>query len=398
MKKTNFIMQKPIDKSSFKKALADTNSKRTLPAMIVLMIFTGMMFFAQISSKYNSPDPLIRERSETVVYYAYACFIPALIATILYFFSLRKKSSDSFRYAMAYVFFVMHILLGSTTGLLMFLLDGESILTFHALFTLFVCLILLFRPILSIFTLALISLLTIMAYSYLPDIMGFEVDPFVQSVALETTLVIFVLSSIISVVMYQNFVNDFNKSYTINQLNEELSWRIKIDPLTEIFNRKEFATQLSDSAKQATENNSWLSVAIYDIDYFKQYNDTYGHLEGDKCLQDIAKTLEKSAFTSSPNASVARYGGEEFTILVPDLSPEEAQKLFEKAREDIQNLNIEHSTSKVNPVVTVSAGAYSLKPKEGYNIQKALAAADDLLYKAKENGRNKIISEIQIEE
>lgn len=131
-----------------------------------------------------------------------------------------------------------------------------------------------------------------------------------------------------------------------------------------------------------------LSLIIVDVDYFKNYNDIYGHLAGDSCLQKIAHTIRDSLRRAGN--FVARYGGEEFTIILPDTNAEGAYLFAESLREKIENLNIEHKDSKVGKNVTVSLGVSTTVPKKDSTQDELISMADEALYKAKDGGRNRV--------
>lgn len=395
------INQKPIDRQAFRDSLAKKNSKRTLPALIVAIVFSGMTSCFHFYDKNYHADPFMRVRSESFFLYGFSFFVLAIIFTVFYIFSVRKNASNRLKMVTAYMFFVWHLAWAVTTPLIMLIMDDVNYSVFYIAFTLFACLIFLIRPLVTITTLAFFAAVSYFSFLLLPGLFNKpELDAYNLSLIWETIFCVFILSLFLSVVMYQNYLRDFNKSFTIESLNnelkdlnEELTWRIKIDPLTELFNRKEFATLLLDESNKLAKENDWISVAILDIDYFKQFNDTYGHIEGDKCLIKIAQTINQSIQELIPNATVARYGGEEFTTFIPRSTPEEALKLLEKVNSDLYDLQIPHSNSSVAPVVTVSTGLYSIKLNDDYDIQKALIHADKLLYDAKDNGRNQIVSE-----
>lgn len=162
------------------------------------------------------------------------------------------------------------------------------------------------------------------------------------------------------------------------------------DSMTGIANRRKFDQTLTIEWRYSTRTQSNLSLIMIDIDYFKQYNDSYGHLKGDECLKKIAMILE-SAVTRKTDL-VARYGGEEFVILLHDTNLEEATKIAEKCRRLVIENNITHEDSKVANYLTISLGVCSIIPAPNIEPSVLIEAADTLLYKAKENGRNRVES------
>jgi diguanylate cyclase (GGDEF)-like protein len=125
---------------------------------------------------------------------------------------------------------------------------------------------------------------------------------------------------------------------------------------------------------------------MIDIDYFKLYNDFYGHSDGDECLQKVAQTLSKSL--KRPNDMVARYGGEEFVCLLPATDLEGALNLAETMREKVTSLSIPHERSKVSDYVTISLGISTIKPTKELEPLVLLKNADKGLYEAKRESRN----------
>jgi diguanylate cyclase (GGDEF)-like protein len=126
-----------------------------------------------------------------------------------------------------------------------------------------------------------------------------------------------------------------------------------------------------------------------DIDYFKPYNDTYGHQAGDECLKLVAQSLESQS--QRPADLVARYGGEEFATILPDTSIEGAVKLAQACREGVEGLAIPHEASKTAKFITISAGLASLYPDADDDLAELIKQADRLLYAAKEAGRNRVM-------
>ena len=129
---------------------------------------------------------------------------------------------------------------------------------------------------------------------------------------------------------------------------------------------------------------------LCDIDYFKQYNDRFGHQQGDTCLKQVAKAIASSV--SLPADVVARYGGEEFALILPRTSTDNALQIAEKIRVKINNLNISHPSSLVSDRVTLSLGVTSVIPSYKYTKKQLLITADKALYQAKKQGRNCVVA------
>jgi len=161
-----------------------------------------------------------------------------------------------------------------------------------------------------------------------------------------------------------------------------------VDQLTNIANRRRFDEMFSIEIKKAKRMGSFLSVLMLDIDHFKFYNDTYGHLEGDECLRKVAFAIKN--ILKRPGDFAARWGGEEFICLLPDTDHLGAAKVGEKLRIAIMDLGIAHKSSPVYKDITVSIGVFTSNPSEDACYESLLKHADDALYQAKDSGRNRI--------
>ena len=161
------------------------------------------------------------------------------------------------------------------------------------------------------------------------------------------------------------------------------------DSLTQIANRLKFDGHLTKQWKQMMREQSSLSILLCDIDYFKQYNDTYGHVMGDGCLKRVARALNETL--SRPTDLVARYGGEEFAAVLPQTGEEGALRVAERMQMAIAHLKIPHASSSINPYITVSIGMASTIPQPQRSPASLIDEADQFLYRAKQQGRNRIV-------
>ncbi|MCG9890820.1 MAG: diguanylate cyclase [Thermosynechococcaceae cyanobacterium MS004] len=168
--------------------------------------------------------------------------------------------------------------------------------------------------------------------------------------------------------------------------NQQLNRIATLDSLTRIPNRRRFDEHLDAMWRQMNREEGWLAVALGDVDFFKPYNDTYGHLAGDRCLQAIAATLSKCC--RRPLDLVARYGGEEFGIILPKTDLEGAMKVATVMNQAVRESNLPHESSEVAPNVTISFGVAALYPRTNNIPDVLLEAADRALYSAKSLGRN----------
>jgi len=161
-----------------------------------------------------------------------------------------------------------------------------------------------------------------------------------------------------------------------------------IDALTGIYNRRYFNDSLPRAINMAKRDRKYFSFLILDIDHFKQYNDTYGHQEGDNALIQVAASLKKSLSRASDMCF--RLGGEEFGVLFESLDPKEAYLFADKIRENVQDLKIEHKNNSASKYLTISIGLVTKSPSLELNSDEIYKEADDYLYKAKETGRNRV--------
>ena len=174
----------------------------------------------------------------------------------------------------------------------------------------------------------------------------------------------------------------------LERSNGELAALALLDGLTGLANRRRFDAALDDEFARAMRNQTPLALIMLDVDYFKKYNDHYGHPQGDECLKEISRILKTA--TARTGDLVARYGGEEFVILLPGTDITGAAAIAERVRLSIQALNMEHATIP-DGIVTVSLGITAFIPQRQQNSpQQLIQQADQALYKAKEAGRNQI--------
>ncbi|MFC1857026.1 diguanylate cyclase [Thermodesulfobacteriota bacterium] len=163
-----------------------------------------------------------------------------------------------------------------------------------------------------------------------------------------------------------------------------------IDGLTGIPNRRRFDEVLENEWRRAIRTSIFLSLIMIDIDNFKQFNDTYGHADGDKCLRIVAQTLSNIPQRAADFS--ARYGGEEFVVILPDTETEPAVYVANKIWLNIESLNIPHAASQVADHVTVSLGVAAAIPRQDTSPANLIEAADKCLYEAKKGGRNQVRS------
>lgn len=171
--------------------------------------------------------------------------------------------------------------------------------------------------------------------------------------------------------------------------NQQLKMLANLDALTQIPNRRFFDTQLQQLYQKAAVEGSQLAIIMIDIDYFKLYNDTYGHIAGDLCLQRVAKTIQQQIRRSSD--VVARYGGEEFSVVLFRATLTDAIQTAQMIRDRVYQLFITHSAAKgTEKIVTISLGVACIAPDSQHSAKQLLNKADNALYVAKQKGRNQV--------
>lgn len=185
-----------------------------------------------------------------------------------------------------------------------------------------------------------------------------------------------------NIIGYTSIYNDITDKKEISQL-------LITDYLTKIYNRRYFSEVFNREVKRARRDKYNFILMLIDIDYFKQYNDTYGHDQGDKALKLVANSLNYSLNRATD--FVFRLGGEEFGVITSELDYKGALKLSKKLNCAIENLNIEHLTSKVSNHITISIGIKLVSPSEDLKVDEIYKLADNALYEAKDSGRNKTI-------
>jgi diguanylate cyclase (GGDEF)-like protein len=169
--------------------------------------------------------------------------------------------------------------------------------------------------------------------------------------------------------------------------NRELKRLASLDGLTGIANRRRFDEYIEAEWRHMTREKMPLSLILCDIDYFKKYNDTYGHQAGDSCLRKVANALNVCIKRSVD--LVARYGGEEFAVILPNTTTAGASQVAEEIREFVNALKIPHAQSAVSEHVTLSLGVASMEPTLDTSPSMLIATADAALYRAKAAGRNR---------
>lgn len=174
----------------------------------------------------------------------------------------------------------------------------------------------------------------------------------------------------------------------LKRLRDQLATMAVTDALTGLSNRRHLERALHSESARLARTKDWLSVIMVDIDFFKQFNDTYGHPAGDRCIMMVAAALTRAVKRTTDVP--ARYGGEEFACILPGTDLESAELVAQEIRLQIQSLNIPHAQSQVSPFLTVSIGVASARCLPQSKAERWIFEADGQLYRSKQNGRNRI--------
>lgn len=172
----------------------------------------------------------------------------------------------------------------------------------------------------------------------------------------------------------------------LSELNTMLTRLSYVDGLTGVSNRRFFDKALDQEWKRAARCKGIISLIMLDVDFFKKYNDTYGHLSGDDCLSEVASAIKGAL--KRPGDVLARIGGEEFGIVLPETPTEGAMHVAETVRKAVEGLQIEHHESLAAKVVTISIGVSTAIPTGSSRCESLFASADKALYASKDAGRN----------
>ena len=172
----------------------------------------------------------------------------------------------------------------------------------------------------------------------------------------------------------------------LHKLNAELTQLSQRDSLTQLLNRRAFDERANEAWRLASRAKQPLSILLFDIDYFKKYNDRYGHPAGDECIKLVANAAKECCHR--PGDIVGRYGGEEFIVLLPNTDHKGTEHIAENLRATIAECNIEHLGSIEHQKVTISVGGCALKYTTGTKLEDLISSADEALYRCKNKGRN----------
>ncbi|MEM6581221.1 MAG: GGDEF domain-containing protein [Pseudomonadota bacterium] len=179
-----------------------------------------------------------------------------------------------------------------------------------------------------------------------------------------------------------------DRNRQLRDARRQLTDLANVDELTGLGNRRLINKVLQDEINRARRSNSYLSVILLDVDFFKHYNDNYGHTEGDKVLKRLADLMQRA--TSRAGEMVGRFGGEEFILVLPGANAQSAMRTAERLKNLVSSEGIPHDKSEISSIITVSQGVVSMLPDADLTPVDIIKRVDEALYQAKNEGRNRI--------
>jgi len=302
-------------------------------------------------------------------------FITLLFILLTSCFS--KKDKHFMSWFVCYLFIVMHYFLLAYN----ILVDENFLfLQFFFTFTFLYTFVPDFKPkiFISLLVLWFFSVLGLLAYKNQLYIFG---NPQVFAIN------IFIIA-LLRIFYYNSKVETFIDTFKIKTLNGKLESLSMTDELTKLNNRRSFLNYIDIIWKQSRRLQLPVNILMIDVDYFKKYNDSLGHLEGDKALIAIAQCMKNRIKRDTD--FVARFGGEEFVCLLPYIEKEKAANFAKELVQNVENMKIHHPLNEISKYVTISVGMASVVPNEQNSQTQLLNEADKALYEAKHSGRNRV--------
>ncbi len=308
-----------------------------------------------------------------------------LTLSIVYFifFSLKSKLGETHRKVTRKGLVVF---LFCFSGLMcLFMQTGQSVFLLNEYFAIAV---LVCGVLFMIETNILLMISAILGYSYLIASRKFYPGD------LNTTYlqlgVLLVITFYVSRSMFKNVVYTFSLNQRLQIANSELQLLSQTDPLTGLFQRRGFEHWIDGVWQESILEQRYVCGLMLDVDYFKKFNDTYGHPAGDQVLVEIAVCIKNALRTSSD--FVTRYGGEEFLIILRDVEEHSAYQVGLRILEEVNRCHIEFESSPISDRVTLSIGVAQLLPEDGSSYHALVESADQACYRAKNSGRNCVVS------
>jgi diguanylate cyclase (GGDEF)-like protein len=349
--------------------------KAYIIVMCVSFVFQGLLLLYVLSASDRTFESVLE-----VMPMSWYKPISIIGVMLLFFFFTRyfsRKNNRAMLWLCCYmcvIAFVVNVLID------MYHVDNETMLLGNFTLTLFVFLFVpdFKRFLLPAFVFYLLTALMASLYS-IPYMAEFQMILFILAV----------LMCGVKISHYNGKAKVFVETWRLKELNEKLEALSVTDELTQLHNRRSFMDYTAFIWKQAERLRLPVNALMIDVDYFKKYNDSLGHLEGDKALVAVAQCLKSQLKRETDFA--ARYGGEEFVCLLTYANQEYTGSFAEKLVQSIESLNIPHPGSECSPFLTVSVGVASVVPNESTSPKDLLDEADKALYAAKQSGRNRAV-------
>lgn len=346
------------------------NNMFYLSIYIILSETVMLITYFQIKSKL---DPLYR----SIYMGMYLFFLLFGFVTALFLVKKRKKTSfESAQRRFLNLFLIAFILTVMLWGVIITLLDQSVYGQIIAFVTNYVCCacLLLVRPRTFILTEAVPLTALFLLLPFFQENSDVLIGHYIN------ILILMIPLTVSSCRTYVTFQDNSRNVTKIKDFSEK-------DELTNLYNRRKLNHYIDAETVNIQDNILSAGVLMMDVDYFKRYNDTYGHIQGDYVLQSIGAVLKETA--SEQDIFTARYGGEEFIVIIQNKNPEQVSEIAEEIKKKIDRLRIPHKTSDIADTVTVSIGQYYSNENQTQIIDM-VKKADEALYEAKHRGRNQI--------
>jgi diguanylate cyclase (GGDEF)-like protein len=368
------------------KKIHDTNFSRLYLLASLGMVFTFSFYL--LFDLFTKPGSGVTETWRTGIKTVHLCLFIILFIILVLSLQRKKHTGNSLRLYESFLEYtvILAALIGCTFLTIIDQLVTASI-TPYLLSCVMVGLLVQIRPAVSI---------PLFTLSY--ALFYFFIDTYQTSASIVLSnkvngFTAVVIGGFLSVTIWNSAVRNFSQQKHIfeqqkelERINHQLTILASCDGLTGLQNRRMLDTRLGEVLEDCTVHHTPLSIVLFDLDRFKEFNDLYGHVQGDDCLKNMsAMLLEKMKFDID---TVYRYGGEEFVLLLPDHSESEAFYTAEMVRNEILNLKIPHTKNSSVPFVSASFGVLTVEKVKGYTNLDILTKVDSLLYRAKDQGRN----------
>ncbi|MDR2717796.1 MAG: GGDEF domain-containing protein [Treponema sp.] len=349
----------------------------------------GLIIFSMVEAAYAAANVLILQRFPVRFTHIHSDFYVSLfsylaVMTLLVFLvaGFFKKKKDRMLWGLCYLF---AFLINSFALLNMISTESERLFLFIFTSTLFIITFVFnFKPRLFIPS-------AVLFYAFTVAMLINNHYSFKEMRNLHLFLLyIFLSMMIVKTLYYNSQVKLFTEKARIHEMNNMLDALSKTDELTKLNNRRFLLRYMDFLWKQCGRLRLPVSALMIDVDYFKKYNDTLGHVEGDQALIAIAQCLKNQIKRETD--CVARFGGEEFVCLLPYMEKEAALNFAKDLVQTVEKMKIPHPMSTCSPYVTISTGVASIIPAENSPHTRLLDEADKALYRAKASGRNQVVA------